>query len=137
MAPSANEAAEQAGTGNTVIGWKLDREQRKELLQQFKPHSERVVADHVTLAAKVSSDAALPEETHGEIVGRADDGKGVDALVVAIGGTTARPDGSTYHNTWSLADGRRPVESNDVIRDHGWKEIDLPMPVKLQPASFR
>src|SRR5919107_332704 len=56
----------------------------------------------------------------GVVVGVADDGAGVQALVVEIGGTTRRPDGSTYHVTWSLGPGRRAVESNDVIRACGW-----------------
>jgi hypothetical protein len=53
------------------------------------------------------------------VVGVADDGAGVQALVVEIGGTTRRPDGSAYHITWSLARGRRAAESNDVIRERG------------------
>jgi hypothetical protein len=126
-----------AGSGDSVIGWKLDREQRKELLQQFPPKFKNVIADHVTLQAKAAKDAALPEETHGEIVGRADDGRGVEAMVVSIAGTTARPDGSTYHITWSLADGRRAKESNDILAAQKWVMFDLPMPVRLQPARFR
>jgi hypothetical protein len=136
MAPSARDAAAQAGHGDIVTGWKLDRAQRKELLQQFPPRYANVVADHVTLQSKASAHAPLPDENLGEIVGRADDGKGVEAMVVRIGGTTDRPDGSVYHITWSLADGRGAQESNDVIAAHGWTELDLPMPVKLRPARF-
>jgi hypothetical protein len=136
MAFSAPEAAARAGSGDTVTGWKLDREQRKELLQQFPPRYAETDADHVTLQTKASEHAPLPEETLGEIVGRADDGKGVEAMVVRIGGTTDRPDGSTYHITWSLAEGRDAVESNDVIAAHGWHEHDLPMPVKLLPSRW-
>ena len=136
MAPSASEAAAQAGSGDSVIGWKLDREQRKELLQQFPPKFSNVVADHVTLKAKASKDAPLPQETEGEIVGRADDGRGVEAMVVSIGGTTDRPDGSTYHITWSLEDGRRAEESNDVLAAQEWEMFDLSMPIRLQPARF-
>ncbi|HEX8642091.1 MAG TPA: hypothetical protein VF704_13185 [Allosphingosinicella sp.] len=137
MAPSAQQAAASAGRGDSVLGWKLDREQRKELLQQFPPRFRNVVADHVTLAAKASADAPLPQETDGEIVGRVHDGKGVEAMIVAIGGNTGRPDGSTYHITWSLADGRRAKESNEVLREHPWQMFDLPMPVMLKPARFR
>lgn len=136
MGLSAQEASAKAGKGKAVIGWKLDRYQRKELLQQFPPKFSEVVADHVTLAAKVSEDAELPSEQHGEIVGRIDDGQGVEAMVVSIAGTTDRPDGSTYHITWSLSPGRRAKESNDVIAKLGWKKIDLSMPVMLEPASF-
>jgi hypothetical protein len=136
MAPSAQEAAGHAGTGDTTTGWKVDREQRVELLQQFPAKYRNVVADHVTLASKVAEDAPLPEETHGEIVGKVDDGRGVEALVVSIAGTTNRPDGSSYHITWSLEPGREAVESNDVLRSETWVMFDLPMPVKLAPARW-
>jgi hypothetical protein len=70
MAPSAQQAFDQAGRGDTVIGWKLDRDQRKELLQQFPPRYGSVVADHVTLRTRSARRAALPSESLGEIVGR-------------------------------------------------------------------
>ncbi|HLL31142.1 MAG TPA: hypothetical protein VK403_09125 [Allosphingosinicella sp.] len=136
MAPSAQEASANAGQGDSVIGWKLDREQRKELLQQFPPRYAEVDADHVTLRTEAAGDSALPDETLGEIVGRADDGRGVEAMVVAIGGTTDRPDGSTYHITWSLEPGRKAQESNDVLAERPWTAFDLPMPVKLTPERW-
>jgi hypothetical protein len=117
-----------------TIGWLVDRAQRVELLQQFPPRYEHVVADHVTLAS--ASTGPLPEPAIGEIVGIADDAEGVQALVVAIGGTTDRPGGGTYHITWSLAEGRTAGESNHVIRDSGWTQIDLPEPVTLHPGDL-
>lgn len=136
MAPSAQDAAAGAGKGDGVIGWKLDREQRKELLQQFPPRYRNPDADHVTLRTEAGEDAPLPQETEGAIVGRADDGRGVEAMVVAIAGTTDRPDGSVYHITWSLEPGRRAQESNDVLAGRDWVEFDLPMPVKLAPSRW-
>ncbi len=136
MALSAQQAANQSGRGRTIVGWKLPRNQRVELLQQFPPKYREVVADHVTLATKLPARAGLPSEEHAEVIGRADDGKGVEALVVRIGGTSDRPDGSTYHITWSLEPGRRAKESNDVIRDHGFERIELPMPIRIEPARF-
>ena len=136
MTISAQQASAQAGEGESTIGWKVDREQRKELLQQFPPRYPNVDADHVTLRSKAADDALLPEEALGEIVGRADDGRGVEAMVVAIGGTTGRPDGSTYHITWSLEPGRKAQESNDVLAAFEWDPFDLPMPVKLKPSRW-
>ena len=136
MALSARQAFDRAKPGRSVIGWLLDRAQRKELLQQFPPQFANIVADHVTLKAKVAGDSALPGPVTAEIVGRSEDGKGVEALVVSLDGGTGRPDGSTYHITWSLADGRRAKESNDVIAAHGWTPLDLPMPVLLEPACL-
>lgn len=75
----------------------------------------------------------MPAADHGAVVGRADDGEGVEALVVAIGGSTNRPDGSTWHITWSLAPGREARESNDVIAAQGWERCD-PIPITLEPG---
>lgn len=55
------------------------------------------------------------------------------ALVVEISGTTRRPDGSTYHITWSLADRREAVESNDVLR-RGWTASGQRHPIRLDPS---
>jgi hypothetical protein len=119
-----------------VSGWKLPAPDRARLLARVAPLFPDVIADHVTL--QVGSDAPLPRETGGDVVGVADDGQGVQALVVRIGGTTARPDGSTYHITWSLdrAQGRRAKESNDVIAACGWRPLEPPEPIALQPACF-
>jgi hypothetical protein len=118
-----------------TIGWRLDRDQRSELLQQFPPAYANVDADHVTLEPG-PADAPLPEAAEAEIVGRADDGAGVEAMVVRLNGTTDRPDGSTYHITWSLGEDREANESNDVIAARGWTPLELPMPVILTPARW-
>ncbi|HVF36703.1 MAG TPA: hypothetical protein VNA29_02030 [Sphingomicrobium sp.] len=80
----------------------------------------------------------LPPAAASEIVGRADDGDSLECLVVTINGTTDRPDGSTFHITWSLdkAKGRKARESNDLIRQQGWEVIEQPLPVRLEPARF-
>lgn len=138
MGLNPQQAYEAAGKGDGVIGWSIGREARIELLLLFPPKFPDIIADHVTLAAKVSRNAALPAPTTGEIVGRIDDGAGVEALVVSIGGSTDRPDGSIFHITWSLdkAKGRRAKESNDVIARLGWRPVDLPQAVTLTPARW-
>ena len=118
-----------------VIGWLLDDAERPELLRRFWLTYPDVDAHHVTLQAKAPADVPLPTATAGEIVGEANDGRGIQAFIVRIGGTTDRPDGSTYHITWSLDQGagRKAVESNVVIAIQGWVGCD-PLPVRLQPA---
>ena len=81
-------------------------------------------------------DFPLPSEAEGFVVGVADDGAGVRAPVIEIGGTTRRPDGSTYHVTWSLADGREAVESNDAIRERGWAAAPQRHRIRLEPEVF-
>ena len=93
------------------------------------------MAHHVTLRADVPPDFPLPPEEEGVVVGLANDGAGVQALVVEIDGTTTGPDGATYHVTWSLRTGRRPAEANDVLRERGWIAVD-PQPVSLIPRFF-
>ncbi len=137
MALTPGEAVDQSGTGEGVIGWKLDREERRVLLERFPPNYAETVADHVTLKSKVADDAPLPDATTGRIVGRTDDGCGVQAMVVEIDGTTDRPGGGTYHITWSLGPGRRANESNDVLADRGWTPLDEPVPLTLTPARLR
>jgi hypothetical protein len=119
----------------SVIGWLLAEDDRERLLQRFPPRFENTVAHHVTQKTDAEQDP-LPAEVRAAIVGRTDDEKGVEAMVVSINGTTDRPDGSTYHITWSLGEGRRARESNDVLKERGWQEVDHPIPVKLAPGRF-
>ena len=117
------------------VGWALDRGEREALLKRFPPRYTEAVADHVTLKFG-DAKAQLPTATRGEIVGEADDHMGVQAIVVRIDGTTDRPDGSTYHITWSLAPGRRAKESNDVIARLGWRRWPEATPIRLEPRGW-
>ena len=120
----------------TVTGWKLTGDERASLLERFPPKYENIVADHVTLRTGTTAETPLPPEVEAAIVGQADDGDSLECLVVSIDGTTDRPDGSTYHITWSLGPGRRARESNDVLRELGWRPLDKSIPVQLEPARF-
>ena len=117
----------------TACGWLLDREQREQLLRDHPPMFERVVADHITLSV---GDEPVPADEKAAIVGRVDDGAGVEALVVTIDGSVDRPDGATFHITWSLAEGRAAKESNDVLKQRKWKELDHPVPITVKPGRF-
>jgi hypothetical protein len=96
-----------------------------------------VIADNVTLRVGATSDTPLPRKPENpRIIGRADDADSLECMVVEMDGTTDRPDGSTYHITWSLGPDRRARESNEVLRDQGWDFIEAPIPVELNPARF-
>lgn len=121
----------------TVIGWKLPREERARLLGRFPPRYGNVVADHVTLKVGAATQAALPKRpATARIVGIADDRRSLECLVIELNGTTDRPDGSTYHITWSLGEGRKARESNDLLRDQGWDALASPIDLVLEPACF-
>lgn len=119
-----------------TIGWLLDQADRAALLIRFPPIWPDVIAEHVTLASKTED--PLPDETAGQVIGHVDDGAGLQALAVAIGGTSDRPDGSIYHITWSLdrEAGRRAIESNEVLAERGFTRLDAPIPIRLIPAEL-
>lgn len=122
-------------THSGPLQWRLPKEEQQKLLERFPPSYSNVVADHVTFES--GGREAPPAVDRGRVVGVADDGQGVEALVVEIAGTTHRPDGSTYHITWSLdrARGREAVHSNDVIARCGWRDVP-PVEVTLRPQGF-
>ncbi len=116
-----------------TCGWKLDRDLRESLLVAHPPRYANAVADHVTLSVSLSQPPAPARRPR--IVGHVDDQSGVEAMVVEIEGSTARPDGKVWHITWSLADGRTARESNDVIAALGWTPLDG-VELRLQSAVW-
>jgi hypothetical protein len=117
------------------VGWWLPETERVRLLAEFPQQFSTLVAHHCTLKFGVDASYDLPDETHAQVVGEAIDPTGVQALVLRIGGTTSRPGGGIYHITWSLAPGRKPVESNKVIEKLGWRPAG-PVDVSLVPKFF-
>lgn len=119
----------------TVLGWKLRAADRAALLERFPPRYAELVADHVT-HGRTGEAPAMPDAAGAVVIGRADDGAGVEALVVALAGSSDRWDGSTYHITWSLGPGREARESNDVIARCGWDPVEARPEIRLQPAQW-
>lgn len=119
-------------------GWKLNRIDRGQLLERFPPLWPDVVADHVTSGSSKRSSGDVPDAVRAFVVGHVDDRAGLQALVVEIDGTTIRPDGSTYHITWSIdrKAGRQPKDSNEVIARLGWQELAAPLPIRLIPGEW-
>ena len=120
-----------------TTGWKLARECRERLLEQHPARYAEAVADHVTFrSGDRERDDEVPDAvSEAAIVGRADDDHGVEAYVVAIEGSTSRPDGGPWHLTWSLAPGREAKESNTVIAERSWSRL-APIPLTLVPARW-
>lgn len=118
-----------------ILGWRIDRADRDRLLAHFEPRYSETIADHVTFGHK-SEAPAMPRAEGATVIGRADDGRGVEALVVEVDGTSRRWDGSRYHITWSLAPGREAKESNTVIARHGWEPIEGVPTVGLERAEW-
>ena len=123
----------------TVIGWKLDRERaRASCSSAFRRAMPNAVADHVTLEDPTPKATRCRRPVDAEIVGRADDGDSLEAMVVTIDGTTDRPDGSTFHITWSLDEPGPPRRAKAMTcsANAAGSSLDEPVPVTLEPARF-
>lgn len=82
-----------------VTGWKLDRASREFLVDIFPPRWRDLVADHITFDTQASLSDPVPPKSEAAVIGHADDGDGLEALVVSIAGNCSRPDGSIFHIT--------------------------------------
>ncbi len=120
----------------SYTGWELPPEERARLLGVFAPTYPDVVAHHITLRLGGKPDV-LPEATTATVIGVTDDGVGLEALIVEIAGTTERPDGKTYHITWSVdrAAGFAPKMAAGLINTHGWRAVE-PTDINISPRFF-
>ena len=119
-------------------GWLIGEEERGNLMAYYPPRYPDVIAHHITKEFPTPKDAAPPEETEAVVIGVADDGKGIQALVCQINGSEERPDGGVYHITWSMDidAGYSAKMSNDVIENEGWIMRD-PITIQVTPKLFR
>jgi len=91
---------------------------RTELLQKFRPKYNRVYAHHVTERFGVGIDTPVPYDSIVSAYAHIDTEDGLELLLVSVDGRNKRPDGGTYHITWSLnPDLYKPVDSNKVITE--------------------
>jgi hypothetical protein len=106
--------------------WVLPEEERARLLTAFPPQFPDVVAHHVTAQFGVPEDAPPPDEARFCVVGVTTDGRQLQTLVVSVDGQTTRPDGETYHVTWSLDRelGAKPKDSKMAIKRLGYTVVD-------------
>jgi hypothetical protein len=107
------------------LAYEIDPDSRKELLAMFPPKYPDVICHHVTIRFPVSRTSVLPDlPSRCEVIGYADSGDGVEALVVEIDGRVVREDGNLFHITHSLdrGNGKKPLHSNALVRK-GFNEL--------------
>jgi len=111
----------------------LTPESRALMLKSFPPKFPDVIAHHVTfrLGGKEAPPPAMV------IVEGYSSDDSLEALVVSVDGQTTRPDGGIYHITLSLniSKGRKPVDSNSVIKINGWHPVQQPFEVQVMPQK--
>jgi len=116
-------------------GWELSGTDRAQLLTLIAPAYPDVIAHHITARF---GDTTMPDAVEAEVVGFADDGVGVQALIVKINGSVKRPGGGVFHITWSIdrAAGRKPVDSNAVIAEKGWTPFSVGWKIDVTPKVW-
>ncbi len=115
--------------GNMYTAYVLDDASRDALMKKFPPKYDKVVGHHITVEFGVPEGTEPPADAKLNVLGRVDSGDGLEALVVAVDGDRTRPDGKTYHVTWSLdPDKYKPVDSNDLIAR---KQFTLSQPISI------
>ncbi len=115
----------------------LDDKSRRELQKRFPPKYPEFLGHHTTVKFGVPVDTPKPHTADLSVIGYADDGEGLEALVVEVNGKSIRSDGSIYHITWSLdrSKGRKPVQSNKLVQA-GFEKI-TPIPIKTTPEVLK
>lgn len=115
-------------------GYLLSESHRAILMELFPPKYERFIGHHITHTFGVPASTPAPEApTTVEIVGYLDDGAGVEGFLVEVDGSSSRPDGSKFHITWSVAQGRKAVETNNILDT----VVDvLPITISVTPQTF-
>lgn len=117
--------------------FELDAASRSALAREFPPKFPEFIGHHITHKFGVSADEPLPEAKDFKVVGYGCNPEGIEALVVAVDGTTERPDGNVYHCTWSLDRdaGFKPVKSNNLLAG-GYERLAVPINIHAVPKFF-
>ena len=121
------------------LAFEVDKKSRKDLKKIFEPQFKEFIGHHVTYKFGVKSNEKLPNKPKiAKVVGYVKNDKGLEALVVEINGSTKRPDGKTFHITWSLdrSAGFKPVHSNNLLTSGKWENVN-PIEIKLNPKFFK
>ena len=123
--------------GNMYTAYVLDDASRNKLAEKFPPQYEKFIGHHVTVMFGVPESSPAPAEAKLSVLGRVDSGDGLEALVVTVDGNQKRPDGKTYHITWSLdPDKYKPVDSNDLVTRKQFT-LSQPVPITAEPAVLK
>ncbi len=95
-------------------GWMIDAQDRAKLMRQFPPLFEVEVVSHVTQSVSRDSKVEFPIDAKIVIYDMivAD---GMQIALVSVNGKTTRPDGETYHITWSHKKDLAPKQAKDRI----------------------
>lgn len=102
------------------LAFELSESARGVLLLSFKPKFPKVYAHHITVEFRLTQEKLdkilkdLGPKVKVVLTGfsRSDY---LECATVTVNGSTKRPDGGTYHLTYSLTPPKKPVDSNQLL----------------------
>ena len=100
-------------------GYEIEAGSRQKLASLFPPKYPNFMGHHITEAFGIK-DGSVPEQPQKfTVVAHIDNGEDVEGFVVEVDGSSDRPDGGTYHLTWSIdrSNGAKPVHTNNHISE--------------------
>lgn len=118
-------------------GYELSEQSRNALAKIFKPKYPEFLGHHITKKFGTNNPDDVPEQPKtAQVVGYADDGEGIEGLLVEIDGVSKRDNNSLFHITWSLdrSKGYKPVDTNKIIKNA--TRLNNPIDIKVTPKLF-
>lgn len=109
----------------STICYEIDKDSKAMLMEKFPPKYPEAKYDHITICMG-GLGAPLPEPAEKvEVVGIADDGNGLEALIVKVNDSATRKDGKVWHVTGSYDPSKLAPAAFDVFAKPG-KEKEKP-----------
>jgi len=112
--------------GKKYLAFVLDKKSHDKLVSSFPPSFDTVFCHHITIkfnGLDLEDVEKFVDITRASVVGYIAD-EALEALVVNLGSTTKRDDGSIYHITHSLTKGKRkPVDSNKLLKSKDYVPV--------------
>lgn len=109
----------------STICYEIDKPSRNMLMHRFPPKYPEIRYDHITIEmGGLNAQIPAPAESV-EVVGIADDGNGLEALIVRVNGSPTRKDGKAWHITASFDPSKNAPAAFDVFAKPG-KEKEKP-----------
>lgn len=100
----------------STVCYELSEKSRTELMEKFPPKYSKPYGDHITLDVGGTDEMVPASPKKVEVLGIADDGNGLEAMIVRVDGSLARPsDGKIFHCTWSLEPDKTASIDLDIL----------------------
>ncbi|MBQ8750601.1 MAG: hypothetical protein IJZ30_03065 [Alphaproteobacteria bacterium] len=113
----------------STVCYEIDKDSKAMLMEKFPPKYPEVKYDHVTICMG-GLEAQTPEPAEKvEVVGIADDGNGIEALIVKVNDLAVRNDGKPWHITASYDTSKLAPAEFDVFAKPGKEKAKPYKPV--------